>query len=343
MREQETLRPRLVAEIGINHNGSIDQAKRLIEAAASSGADVVKFQTYSSEQLVAKSAEKVLYQIENDGASRTHFEMLKDLELSFSDTEKLKDFCDGIGIEFSSTPYDPDSLRFLISLGLRFIKISSADVVDPRLHRIARESEVDIVISTGMASLGEIEKTLSLYSGDAINRVSLLHAVSDYPCAMEDMNLRNITTLANAFHVPVGLSDHGTDTIISSVLAVSLNAFMYERHFTLDKGLPGPDHIASSDPAEFSEIAEAMSTAAVMLGRARRQTIAREAPMKKISRKSWTYSAPLQAGAPLASEQASFLRPGAGLPFDDLTLVIGKTLRRNVVLGDPIRLEDFLS
>ena len=247
----------IIAEAGVNHNGDINLARKLIDVAVEAGADAVKFQTFKAEEVVTKGAEKADYQKKTTGLKESQFEMLKRLELTGRDFEELFAYAQRKDIIFLSSPFDKGSVDLLDRLGVPAFKVGSGEITNfPLLKHIARKKK-PIILSTGMSTLGEVEEALEVIRKDGATDIILLHCVSSYPAKMEDMNLKVIETLRHAFKLPVGLSDHSIGIAIP-VAAVSLGACVIEKHFTLDKNLPGPDHRASLEQDELKQMVKAI-------------------------------------------------------------------------------------
>ena len=256
----------LIAEIGVNHNGDMILAKEMIDAAKESGADVVKFQTFKADKLVAQGTPKVKYQENTTSPEETHYEMIKKLELSLENHFVVKEYCDQLGVEFLSTPYDSDSARFLNDeLEVRLFKTASADLIDHPLHEYIASTRKPSIVSVGMATLEEIEQNLSVYKRYEHEDLILLHCVSNYPCSDTSLNLRVLNTLKKHYDFPVGFSDHSIGNE-AAILSIAFGAKVIEKHFTLDKSLPGPDHLASSTPKEFKQLVKSVRRAEKMLG-----------------------------------------------------------------------------
>ena len=318
-----------IAEIGVNHNGSVDLAKTLIEAAVDAGADAVKFQSFSADKLANTSTPKVNYQLETTGAEQSHHQMLKELELSNEQFIELHSFCTKCNIEFISTPYDCASASFLVeTLRCNKIKTASADIVDRRLHAYLAKSEKDIIVSTGMASLGEIEDCLGIYGEQSKKRVSLLHCVSAYPASDGGLNLSVISRLSDLFECRVGYSDHSRDDI-SAYIATSLGASIFEKHFTLDKEMNGPDHKASSTPQEFKTLIDGCKRVHQMLGKPVKKCQEEERQMKEVSRKSIHLVSRKESGEEIREKDLCLMRPGHGISPMDEEKVIGRRLARS--------------
>ena len=331
---------KVIAEVGVNHNGDMVLAKEMIFSAAEAGADAVKFQTFKADNLVSKSTPKVAYQKPNSDPKETHYEMIKRLELSLDQHFLLKDACNEAGVEFLSTPYDVESVQFLVKeLGVKMLKSASADLVDLDLHAKLAESQLPAIISVGMASIGEVEQTLKLYEAAGNYNIILLHCVSNYPCSKKSLNLNVIKTLRKTFDVPVGFSDHSVG-YHASMLAVGLGSKIIEKHFTTDKTLSGPDQAASSDPEEFRELVKNIRLAQEMLGANKKAMQSEEVDMARVSRKSLHYSKSLDAGTVLSNDHLTLMRPGSGLMARDRMLVVRRKLRRSVEQGELVDIAD---
>lgn len=320
----------LIAEIGVNHNGDIEQALTLIDSAIDAGADAVKFQTYKTECLVSQKTPKVAYQELTTPASENHFQMLKNLELSFDDHLTLKNYCDSKSIKFLSTPYDVECATFLHEeLDIEMFKTASADLIDLPLHEYIASTGKPSIISVGMATIDEIEETLEIYKKAKNSNIILLHCVSNYPCTPSSLNLRNLCTLQDSFDLPVGFSDHSLGSE-AATLTVALGAKVIEKHFTLDKNLEGPDHLASSNPDEFKMLKNSIRLAEIMLGSKEKQCQLEETQMREISRKSIFLRRDMVKGDLITKEDLCCLRPGYGISPMALPKVIGSTLKNDL-------------
>ena len=324
----------IIAEIGVNHNGNLKLAKKLINEAKKCGADMVKFQTFKAENLATKKTPKVKYQIKKN-KKETHFQMLQKLELSSKDFLKIKKFCNKKKILLSSTPYDPESAKFLIKNNIKFIKISSADLIDEKIHRYLKKFNIEIILSVGMATEREIKKTLRFYK-KKLNKIYLLQCVSNYPSKKSNQNIYYIRTLKKKFGVVSGFSDHTVDSD-SACLAVACGAKIIEKHFTLKKNLKGPDHKASANPSEFRFFVKKIRETEKILGDGIKKIVNEEQNMKKISRKSIVASKDLYKGRILSWGDLSSKRPGNGILANKYSEIIGKKLNKN------IKKDDFLS
>lgn len=327
----------IVAEAGVNHNGDPESARRLVDGAFEAGADAVKFQTFKTERLVSPEAPKAAYQVRTTGAEESQFEMLKRLELPPEAHRSLLAQCRRQGIAFLSTPFDEESADFLDSLGVPAFKIGSGEVTNlPLLRHVARKGK-PIILSTGMSWLGEVEAAVRAIREAGGPGLALLHCVSNYPADPRDANLRAMRTMAEAFDVPVGYSDHtlGADVALA---AVALGACVIEKHFTLDRNLPGPDHRASLEPAELAALVKGIRTVELALGTGRKEPAASEADVAGAARKSLVMARDAAAGTVLTEDLVSIQRPGTGLPPAVLPYVIGRRLRRDVAAGAVITL-----
>ena len=305
---------RIIAEAGVNHNGSLEMAKRLVDAAAEAGADYVKFQTFKAENLVTGNASKAEYQKKNTGESdESQLAMLRKLELSESDHRELKDYCQKKGIKFLSTPFDLESIEFLHSLGLDLWKIPSGEITNyPYLRKIAGYNE-EVVMSTGMCCPKDVEAALQALAenGQDIGKVTLLHCNTQYPTPMCDVNLLAMNSLRK-YVGNVGFSDH-TAGIEVPVAAAALGASVIEKHFTLSRDLPGPDHKASLEPDELKAMIRAIRNVEVALGSREKGVTPSEAGNKEIARKSIVASRMIRKGEILGEDNMTAKRPGTGI------------------------------
>lgn len=330
----------LIAEIGVNHNGDMELAREMIRAAKEAGADAVKFQTFSAEKLVSRETPKVRYQESTTAPDESHYEMIHKLELSREDHFQLKEYSEKLGVVFLSTPYDLDSARFLNEeLDVEFFKTASADIVDLPLHQYIASTGKPSVISVGMASLGEIENVINLYRQQKNLDLILLHCVSNYPCTDSSLNLSVMKTLKQAFQLPVGYSDHSVGAE-AAILSLAFDGKMVEKHFTLDKGLSGPDHRASSTAEEFAALARSIRRAETMLGSPVKACQDEEAQMSQVSRKSICMARDVVAGSTIADLDITLKRPGTGLSANFLPWVVGKTASVELKKGKILSISD---
>lgn len=319
----------VIAEIGVNHNGSMDLARQLIDAAAKAGADAVKFQTFRAEDLVTPDARKADYQIANTGDGGSQFDMLKALELDEDQFRSLAVHCAGAGIAFLSTPFSEAAADLLERVGVDRFKISSGDLTHlPMLAHIARKNR-PIILSTGMGTLADIEAALAVIAGAGDPPVSLLHCVSNYPAAAEDCNLAAMDTMARAFGRPVGWSDH-TEGAAISWAAVARGASIVEKHITLDRGLPGPDHRASMEPEDFRGFVAGIRAIEAAIGTGIKAPTPAEKRTALAGRRSLVTTRDLPAGHVLGAGDLAVMRPGTGLAPGQRDMVIGLRLSRPV-------------
>ena len=325
----------IIAEAGVNHNGDVNLAKRLIEVAKESGADAVKFQTFKAEEVVTRGAEKAEYQKRTTGKEESQYDMLKKLELSEEVHFELKDYADSQGIIFLSTPYDEGSVDFLVRLGVSALKISSADITNhPLLSHIAAKN-LPLILSTGMSTLGEVEEAVEVIVNSGNEQIILLHCNFNYPAKIEDVNLRAMITLKQAFGFPVGYSDH-TMGIEVSLSAVALGAVVIEKHFTLDRNLPGPDHRASLEPAELKDMVVKIRNIERALGSAVKHPFGEEIQNREICRRSIVATVDIPQGTVITSDMLTAKRPGTGIPPKYATALVGRKVVRAIKKDDLI-------
>ncbi|MEC0129074.1 N-acetylneuraminate synthase [Paenibacillus pabuli] len=327
----------IIAEVGVNHNGSLDRALECVDQAVLCGADAVKFQTFNSKKLVTRHAQKAEYQMENTGEAGSQLEMLQQLELSHSDFIEIKSYCDKREIDFLSTPFDEESADFLNSIQVDAFKIGSGDMNNiPFLQKVDQYGR-PIILSTGMAELIEIRESLEVITK---SNVSLLHCTSDYPAPVEDVNLLAINTMAVEFKKVIGYSDH-TKGIEVSVAAVAVGAQIIEKHFTLDRTLPGPDHKASLVPEEFTALVKAIRTVEQAMGDGVKRCMPSEESTKSVARKSLVAGRAMQAGEQIKEQDIVIKRPGIGIPPKYYFDFVGKVLSRDVEEDQLLSREDF--
>jgi len=313
----------IIAEAGVNHNGDLNLAKRLIDVAKEAGADAVKFQTFKAEELVTADAGKAQYQKETTDAKESQFEMLRKLELAESDFEELFNYAQKKGVISLSSPFDKRSVDLLDKLGVPAFKIPSGEITDfPLLRHIATKHK-PIILSTGMATLGEIEEALEIVRKEGAEEIVLLHCVSCYPTKIEDTNLKAMDTLRYAFNLPVGLSDHSLGVSIL-VAAVALGACVIEKHFTLDKNLPGPDHRASLEPDELKEMVRAIRDVEKALGNGIKRPTVEEEENQKVGRRSLVARVDIPEGTIITEEMLDAKRPGTGISPKYIAALVGR-------------------
>ena len=357
----ETDRVFVIAEAGVNHNGSLDMALRLIDVAADAQADAIKFQTFRADRLAVRSAPKAQYQRETTGSGESQLEMLRKLELDESAHEVLLQRCRHRGIEFMSTPFDNESLRFLVDkIGVRRLKIASGEITNGPLLLEAARSGKPVILSTGMSTMEEIEDALGVLAfgltmqvdepspqafrqalaspeGGRVlkERVTVLHCVTEYPAPFLDVNLRAIQVIREKFHVNVGYSDHAMG-IATALAAVALGATVLEKHFTLDKNLPGPDHRASLDPAELEALVSGVREIGMALGVADKRPSQSELKNLVVARKSLVAAHEIRAGDTFSAQNLAAKRPGGGISPMRSWEFIGRAAVRDYIEDEPI-------
>jgi len=329
----------IIAEAGVNHNGDIALARQLIDAAADAGADLIKFQTFSADRLVTREAKKADYQSEVTGNVETQYQMLSRLELTQEMHHELIAYCDKRNIEFFSTGFDIESVNFLISLGIKYVKIPSGEITNlPYLRHIGQLGK-SVILSTGMATLGDIEAAIEALeqAGTPRSLMTVLHCTTEYPTPMNEVNLRAMQTISAAFGIPTGYSDH-TSGIEVSIAAAALGATVIEKHFTLDKKLPGPDHKASLEPDELKAMVTAIRNIEISLGDGIKRLTPSEVLNKPVARKSLVAKKSIKAGDVLSAENITSKRPGNGISPMRWDEVIGRTAERDFAPDELIEL-----
>ncbi len=351
---------KIIAEAGVNHNGDIGLAKELVEAAAKAKADIVKFQTFKADKLVTRTAEKAQYQKNNCNTDESQYEMLKKLELNADMHFEIIDCCKKNNIQFLSTAFDHDSLEFLTRIiDLKQLKIPSGDLTNAPLLLAHARTGCDLIVSTGMATLGEVELALGVIAFGLVSpplskpslsafneayfskdgqkklrdKVTLLHCTSDYPAPVEEVNLRAMSSLSGSFKLKVGYSDH-TLGIIVPVAAVACGAQVIEKHFTLDRNMEGPDHKASLEPDELKDMVEAIKVVEKVMGDGIKMPQASELDTMRVARKSLVVVKAIKKGEKFSEENIAVLRPGTGLSPFQYWETIGKAATRNLKSGE---------
>lgn len=374
--ENTTSETFIIAEAGVNHNGDLDKALALVDVAVEAGADAIKFQTFKAEALVTQSAQKADYQKHNTGNDSSQFDMLKQLELPHEHHFRIKDYCEQKRIEFMSTAFDFESLAFLLSkMDLQRLKIPSGELTNDPLVFAHAQSGLPLIVSTGMATISEIEHALMVICGGLLShagivhqegglsqkgelpqksapeahdwqryytdakgrellmqRAAILQCVTEYPAPPESLNLRAINTLHHTFGLPVGLSDHSLGTW-AALGAVSLGARIIEKHITLDKSLPGPDHKASLAPHELVQMVREIRQLEQALGDGIKRPLPCEIPNRAVARKSLVITSPIKAGEVLSAQHVGIKRPEGGMPPSKYWHVLGKVARKDLSVG----------
>lgn len=312
----------IIAEAGVNHNGSLELAKKLIDAAADAGADAVKFQTFKADTLVSKTAQKAEYQKQTTKTDESQYDMIKKLELDETAHHQLIAYCKTKHILFLSTPFDHESIKLLNNLGMDIFKVPSGEITNlPYLSHIGSLGK-EVILSTGMADLGEIEDALDVLtsSGTPKENITILHATTEYPCPIEEVNLRAMQTIAEAFGIQTGYSDH-TNGIEVPIAAAAMGAAVIEKHFTLDRMMEGPDHQASLEPDELNDMVRAIRNIEKAMGDGIKKASPSEAKNKIVARKSIVASCSIAKGEVLNADNITVKRPGNGISpmrFDEI-------------------------
>lgn len=320
----------IIAEAGVNHNGEISLAKELIHAAIESGADIVKFQNFNTSNLVTKKAKKANYQLKNSPLENSQYEMLKKLELSSDSFQELESYATKLNIEFLSTAFDIESIKFLKKLNLKRYKVPSGEITNfPYLREIAH-SQKPIIMSTGMATIKEIENAIKVLQrfGALKENLSILHCTSDYPAAFGDLNLKAIQTLKSKFSLEVGYSDHSLGIEVP-IAAVSLGARIIEKHLTLNQKMIGPDHLASIEPQSFKEMVKNIRNIEIALGNENKIPTMNELKNKQLVRKSIVASVNIREGEVFNEQNITSKRPGIGICPMQWETVLGKVAKKS--------------
>ena len=327
----------IIAEAGVNHNGKLDLALKLCDAAKDAGVDAVKFPTWKTENIVTAQARQAAYQTENTGKEKSQYDMLKNLELSYDHFRTIQNYCKKIGIDFLSTPDEEESLEFLVSLGLPFIKVGSGEVTNiPYLRKIGA-CKMPVILSTGMSNIGQVATAYDTLLLAGAKEVSLLHCTTNYPCPMDEVNLKAMVTLRDAFKCHVGYSDHTMGTEVP-VAAVALGAEIIEKHFTLDRNMAGPDHKASLEPAELKQMVQQIRNIETALGDGIKRPNKSEAENAKVVQKSILAKIPIKKGEVLTEENLVAKRAGAGISSVYWEVVVGTKALQDYDIDEPIKL-----
>jgi len=327
----------IIAEAGVNHNGSLELAKKLVDVAVDAGVDAVKFQTFKAHKLVSKSAQKAAYQKQTTSAEESQYEMIKKLELDENAHRELISYCNEKQIMFLSTPFDHDSIELLNGLGMPIFKIPSGEITSlPYLRHVGSFGK-EVILSTGMADLGEIEDALDvlIQAGVSKEKITVLHATTEYPCPIDEVNLRAMQTIGAAFNVKVGYSDH-TQGIEVPIAAVAMGARVIEKHFTLDRTMEGPDHKASLEPSELKAMVQGIRHVSQALGNGIKKPSKSEANNIAIARKSIVAACQIKIGEPFSEDNITIKRPGNGISPMRWDEVIGQVAQRDYKEDDLI-------
>ncbi|ALL04387.1 N-acetylneuraminate synthase [Pedobacter sp. PACM 27299] len=334
----------IIAEAGVNHNGVLDNAIKLVDVAVAAGVDYVKFQTFKADKLVSNKAKKADYQVENTADKvESQLDMLKKLELSKEDHEVIIAYCKSKDIKFFSTAFDLESLDYLASIGLDMVKIPSGEITNLPYLRKAAMLFSKVILSTGMATMKEIKAALDVftYHGIELSSISILHCNTEYPTPMHDVNLTAMLHIGSTFHTTIGYSDH-TLGIEVPIAAVALGAKIIEKHYTLDRSMPGPDHAASLEPFELKAMVSAIrNIESAISGSGQKEPSASEMKNISIARKSLHLAVDKKSGETLSAEDLMMLRPGDGISPMQMDEFLGRVLSQNLEAGHKLSLTDF--
>ena len=329
----------IIAEAGVNHNGDLAMAMELVHQAKRCGADCVKFQTFKAERLVTKEAPKAEYQLKTTDAKESQIDMLKKLEMAEESYRKIFQCCQENEIIFLSTTYNVEDVDFLDSLGVPAFKLASISAAEPRFAAYTAKKGKPVILSTGMATIGEVDETVRAIKETGNEQLILLQCTTNYPSRLEDANLLAMQTMHIAFGLQVGYSDHTQDDT-ACIVSVALGAKVIEKHFTLDKTLPGPDQSSSYDPEEFSRLVVSIRNAEKVLGSARKEPCEIEKINAEGMRRSIVARNSISEGTVITEEMLTFKRPGTGIPVELLSLIMGRKTRRNLAEDKVIHFSD---
>lgn len=331
----------IIAEAGVNHNGCVDTALKMIRVAKDAGVDAVKFQTFSATKSISKLAKMAKYQIKNTGKVESQLDMVKKYELTFEEHLVLKKYADEIGIEFLSSPFDMDSVELLEKLGVSMYKIASGEIVNHPLLRLIAKKNKPIIMSTGMSTIGEIEEAINIIEKEQNYSITLLQCTSNYPPKYENVNLNVMGTLEKCFQYPIGYSDHTIGDEIA-IAAVALGATIIEKHFTLDKNMEGPDHLVSLEPTELSKMVQRIRNVELAMGDYKKTIADDEIETRLAARKSIVASKKIIKGSLISLDDITLKRPGTGLLPKYIDNIIGRKVSRNIEPDDLITYKDLV-
>lgn len=329
----------IIAEAGVNHNGDLARAKDMVDVASEAGADFVKFQTFTAERLVTRNARKADYQIRGADDLQSQFEMLKSLELNYQDHVALIDYCAQRSIKFLSTGFDQESVSMLYRLGQRIFKIPSGEITNLPFLKHIGELKEKVILSTGMSYLEEVRAAVDILTqtGTTPDNITVLHCTSEYPTRPEDVNLQALSTLRDSLGISVGYSDH-TQGIEISIAAVALGATIIEKHFTLDRSLPGPDHLSSLEPGELKAMIASIRKIELAKGDGKKLPTKKELENRLVIRKSIVAAEPINKGDVFTERNLTIKRPGTGLSPMLWDSVLGEQASRGFDIDEPIEL-----
>ncbi len=327
----------IIAEAGVNHNGQLDLAMQLCEAAKQTGADAIKFQTWRTEKIITRQTAQAEYQAKNMVQQQSQFEMLKKLELDYDDFRKIKEYCQNLEIDFLSTPDEDESLDFLLDLGLPLIKIGSGEITNVPYLRYIGSKNMPVIMSTGMSYLSDVERAYNTIMDAGAREVAILHCTTNYPCPLNEVNLLAMLTLKNAFKCTTGYSDH-TLGIEVSVAAVAIGAKIIEKHFTLDVNMEGPDHAASLNPIEFKTMVTAIRNVENALGNGIKAPNASEKKISTVVLKKIVAKREIQVGEIFSQDNICAKRNDMGIDVSLWDFVVGKIAKKQYQIDQPIEL-----
>lgn len=331
----------IIAEAGVNHNGRLDLALKLVDAAVAAGADAVKFQTFKAGQLVTKAGEMAEYQKKNIGKTESQLEMLKKLELREDFYKPIMEHCEEKNIIFLSTPHGGfESVDFLLKLDVPAFKFGSGDLTNLPVLQYAAKFKKPMILGTGMATMKEVEEAIKVIKKVGNNKIIALHCTTNYPCPLDEVNLSAMVTMTKELSVLVGYSDHTLGSVVP-IMAAALGACILEKHFTLDKNMIGPDHAASTEPAELKEVVKSIRNIQIILGNTIKKPNKNELPLIEIVRKSVVSTRSIKKGEKFTRENLGIKRPGSGLPPKFFNLVIGKKSKKDLLTGAIIKTKDY--
>ena len=328
----------IIAEAGVNHNGRLDLALKLCDAAKEAGVDAIKFQTWKTELIISKNTEMADYQKKNLGNDDSQYDMLKKLELSYDNFRLIKDYCDNIGLQFLSTADETESLDFLCELGMPLIKLGSGEITNIPYLRYCAKKNMPLIISTGMCNLSDVATAFDVLTEAGAKDITVLHCTTNYPCPMDEVNLRAMQTMKDAFKCKVGYSDHTMGTEIP-IAAVAMGAEIIEKHFTLDRNMEGPDHKASLEPQELKYMVYCIRNIEVALGDGIKRPNASEVEISKVVLKSIVAKTPVKKGDTLTSDNITIKRAGYGIPAAHWDMIVGTKALHDFDIDEPIRID----
>lgn len=327
----------IIAEAGVNHNGNVDIALKLCDAAKSAGVDAVKFQTWKTENIITKDTDQADYQTQNTDRKESQFDMLKRLELSYDDFRNIKKYCETIGIQFLSTPDELESLEFLSSLGVPFLKIGSGEITNIPYLRLIGSKKMPVIISTGMSDMKDVERAYHLLLDSGASSVGVLHCTTNYPCPMNEVNLSAMQTIKAVIGCKVGYSDH-TMGIVVPIAAVALGAEIIEKHFTLDRSMDGPDHAASLNPDELKQMVQAIRNVETAMGDGIKKPNDSEMAISQVVLKRIVAAREIIKGELFSADNLTVKRSDHGLSALEWDSVVGCKAKTNFQTDQPIEL-----